>query len=77
MLPKVNVYIFHEICIYKYVNMCIWSVSVYSIYIRLTLRNLKLGMGYVDKGKAFTVGSCNYKVVLGFIRVFDPSKEKR
>lgn len=41
-----------------------------------TLRNLKLGMCNVDKGKGFTVGSCNYEVVLGFIWVFNPSKEK-
>lgn len=41
------------------------------------MRNLKLGMCYVDKGKAFTVGSRDYEVVLGFIWVFDPSKGKR
>lgn len=41
------------------------------------MRNLKLGMCYVNKGKAFTVGSGNYKVVLGVIWVFDPSKENK
>lgn len=40
-----------------------------------TLRNLKLCMCYVDKGKAFTVGSCNYEVVLGFIWILNPARE--
>lgn len=29
-------------------------------------------MCYVDKGKGFAVGPCNYEVVLCFIRVFNP-----
>lgn len=37
-----------------------------------TLRNLKLSMSDVDKGKPFAVGSSNNKVVLCFIWIFNP-----
>ncbi|TNN60611.1 hypothetical protein EYF80_029212 [Liparis tanakae] len=40
-------------------------------------RNLKLGVCHVDKGKAFTVGSGNDEMVLGFIGVFNPARWKR
>lgn len=40
------------------------------------MRDLKLGMCYVDKGKGFAVGSCNYEVVLCFIWILDPPEEK-
>lgn len=62
----------HLVCLFHILDF--WKLQEIQSY--GTLRHLKLGMCYVDKGKPFTVGSCNYKVVFGLIWVFNPSKEK-
>ena len=41
-----------------------------------TLRDFKLCVCNVNKGKAFAVVSCNYKIVLCFLQVFNPLENK-
>lgn len=68
ILSKANLHVFYEFIVAK-MYVCLSVVHIHHLESKITescrtLTNLELSMCYVDKGKAFTVGPRNYKMMM-------------